>query len=307
MNIHDDTIGNLGLAMSQFVSNVCMDTQAAVNVPTGFSELDRVCPLMPGHLFVFAAKANSGTSCLAMAIAKNVASGATKDGVKRRVGVFSLDWTLAQYACAITCSHAKVPIRAINDGFVSFVNREKLNAALIDLKNAPIFIDDTSILDISELIERARTMRDRHNIDLFLIDKFTLINGGGGVSIDDNRETYQQYQIAKLLHKMARDLNVPVIVVTREQRDGDVECDEDGIQSPDDIIRRRTWRIKYPGGMQFADALVLLERPSLIIDHPDNMNRTLAIIDVFSDPYAERKTIRLKFEPECMSFTSEID
>ena len=87
------------------------------------------------------------------------------------------------------------------------------------LKEAPLYLDDTSTITITEMKSRLRRLK---NIDLVVIDYLQLMASGRRI---DNR-VQEISAITRNLKIMAKELNVPIITLSQlsrasEQRTGD--------------------------------------------------------------------------------------
>src|SRR5690554_7167791 len=94
------------------------------------------------------------------------------------------------------------------------------------LSKAPIFIDDTPGISIFELRAKCRRMKQKHNIEVVIIDYLQLMtagtNKGGG-----NREQ-EISQISRSIKEIAKELNIPVIALSQLSRSeiGRASCRE---------------------------------------------------------------------------------
>lgn len=262
-------------------------------ISSGYNILDMASPLRAGRLLLLAGSSKMGTSCLAMSIAQNVALGLTKDGIVRRVGILSLDRTCDEYARVMLCAQAGVSINSVEDGYVSGDNQERLKVAAKTITNAPVFVDDTTLLHITDLVAKAKAMEAEHNIDLLIIDKFPLIEGGSVTATDNNGLPYCQHQIAKLLYGLAKELNITVIILA-DARSSVTDTDEVHA-APRTVWINRASSIQYPDFYRYADSAWLLERPCWLSHHPDRDNRSLALVHILHGEGAD-KTIKLKFD-----------
>jgi replicative DNA helicase len=82
------------------------------------------------------------------------------------------------------------------------------------LSEAPIYIDDSPMMRISEMRSKAKRLHSEHNINLIIIDHLGLIQGDSHI---DNRVQEISY-ITRSLKVLARDMNVPVLVVSQLSR-----------------------------------------------------------------------------------------
>jgi len=96
----------------------------------------------------------------------------------------------------------------------------QLHAKIDKLSNAKIFIDDTPALNVFDLRAKARRLRDRHGIQIIIIDYLQLMSGGSegkGGGGGGNREQ-EISKISRSLKGLAKDLNVPVIALSQLSR-----------------------------------------------------------------------------------------
>jgi replicative DNA helicase len=124
-------------------------------ITTGFTDLDRILfGLHPGDLVVLAARPSMGKTALGLNIAQNAAIIA---GVG--VGVFSLEMGREQLTSRMLCTQGMVDAARLRTGRLDPEDWERLLEASEFLRKAPIYIDDTPALTLSEL--RLRPPRTR--------------------------------------------------------------------------------------------------------------------------------------------------
>jgi len=216
-------------------------------VSTGFSDFDRMTDgLHGGEMVVIAARPSMGKTSLAMNIAEHVVL-----TQKLPVGVFSLEMTAESLVLRVLCSHAKVNLRNIREGFMSEHDFPKLTGAAGKLANAPLFIDDSSGLSILQLRAKARRMWQQYGIKLFVIDYLQLLH-----STSRRTQENRQQEIADIssgIKSLAKELNVPVIVLSQLNR----ELEKDKNRKPRMSDLRESGAIE-----QDADLVGLLYKPS---------------------------------------------
>lgn len=185
---------------------------AISGIPTGFAGLDKMTDgLHAGEMIVIAARPSKGKTSLAMNIVEHVAI-----ELKIPTAVFSLEMTADQLMLRTVCSQAKVNLRHLRDGFFTeadFSNLSKINAKI---RNAPLFVDDTSGLSVMQLRGRARRLQQLHGIKLFVIDYLQLLCS------TNHRAENRQQEIADIssgIKNLAKELRVPVIVLSQLNRD----------------------------------------------------------------------------------------
>jgi replicative DNA helicase len=215
-------------------------------VGTGFTDLDKMTSgLHGGEMIVIAARPSMGKTSLAMNIAEAVSI-----DQKLPVGVFSLEMTSESLVLRMLCSRSRVNLRNVREGFLAERDFPKLTGAAGKLANAPLFIDDTSGLSILQLRAKARRMAQQYGIKLFVVDYLQLLHSTA------RRAENRQQEIADIsngIKSLAKELNVPVIVLSQLNRE--LEKDKDRKPRLSDL--RESGAIE-----QDADVVGLLYKPS---------------------------------------------
>ena len=279
-------------------------------IPTGFKALDnQLRGLHRGEMIVLAARPSMGKTSLAMNIAECVARGRdimgrpfpSEDGrvKKRTVLVFSLEMPQMQLTTRMLCGIAGVSAREVEKG--QFVKKDVvlplLKSAAKELQETPILCDDQGGLDVMELRARARHAHKRNPVDLIVIDYLQLL------SYREFAQQGQQVMVAKIsgeIKAMAKELNVPVIVLSQlsrnpEQRGGD--------EKPKNSDLRDSGAIE-----QDADVILLLRRPSFMSSRvPEHDDRLLAIVDVSKNRNGATGEVRLNFDGATTRFKDRIE
>ena len=115
--------------------------------------------------------------------------GAIDGGV---VGFFSLEMSAEQLATRILSEVAEIPSNQIRRGNFTESEFRRIVDAAKELEAAPLFIDDTPALPISQLAARARRLKRTHGLDALFIDYLQLVRGTG-------RSENRVNEISKLL------------------------------------------------------------------------------------------------------------
>lgn len=184
-------------------------------IPTGFVDIDSLTDgVHPGELVVIASYPSVGKSALAM----NIAERMMLDG-DLTVGVFSLEMTAIELVKRLICSHARVNLRNLRQGFLSQADFPKLTTTAGKLSKARIWFDDTSDLSIYQLGARARRMHQKHQIQCWFVDYIQLLHAQGGGVKKDNREQ-EVAAISRGLKALAKQTNCPVIALSQLNKDG---------------------------------------------------------------------------------------
>lgn len=177
---------------------------------TGFKDLDMMMDgLHDAEVSVIASFPGFGKTTLACNIAENVS---LVEG--KAVGIFSLEMTAKQLVTRTICSHARVNLRNINQGILIEEDVSKLKVAAGGIAKAKIFIDDTSDLTVYEIRSRARAWQQEHDIRLLVVDYVQLLKAPSkGKS--HRTESEELAEVSHQLLQMAKELNVPLIVLSQ--------------------------------------------------------------------------------------------
>lgn len=182
-------------------------------VPTGFRDLDNILAgLQRSDLFILAARPSMGKTALALNIAHNVA-------VQSQMPVlfFSLEMSKEQLVDRLLALESGVDAWNLRTGSLSDTDFEKIGQAMGALSEAPMFIDDTPSITVSELRTKARREAHRRDIGLIIVDYLQLMSGGGRYNSEGNR-VQEISEISRGLKSVARELNVPVMALSQLSR-----------------------------------------------------------------------------------------
>src|SRR6478735_9592532 len=181
-------------------------------ISTGFVELDRLTSgLHAAEMIVIAGRPSMGKTALAMNMAEHVAV-----NQKKPVAVFSLEMSSQQLVQRMLCSRARVNLQRVRDGFLGERDFPSLTAAASKLAEAKIFIDDSPSLEILELRAKARRLKAQQDISLIIVDYLQLLR-----SATRRAKENRQLEISEIsagLKALAKELNIPVIVVAQLNR-----------------------------------------------------------------------------------------
>jgi replicative DNA helicase len=192
---------------------------ALSGLPTGFRDFDRLTSgLHEGEMIVIAARPSMGKTALAMNIAEHVAIDHNIP-----VGVFSLEMSNQELVKRMLCSRAHVNLRAVVSGFLGDRDFTPLTTAAAQLMKAPIYIDDTAGLTIHQVRARARRMKTQYDIKLIVIDYLQLMRSPSRRA-DQSRQV-EISDISAGVKAMAKELQVPVIVLSQLNRQPDTRTD----------------------------------------------------------------------------------
>ena len=187
---------------------------------TGYKDLDNLTNgLKSAEMIVIAARPSVGKTSLAMNIVENISFSPKYINNPKNILVFSLEMSAPSLAMRLICGKAKVNMNDLRKGFVAKNYAEKLNEISQQFQQAPIWVDDTSGLSINQIRAKARRVKSRNGLSLIVVDYLQLISGDKYSSSRENEISV----ISRGLKSMAKELEVPVIVLSQLNRDSEKE------------------------------------------------------------------------------------
>ena len=192
---------------------------------TGFRKLDDMTRgLQPSELIIIAARPSMGKTTFALNIAQHAAI-----QQKQPVGIFSLEMSQEALVLRLLCSEARVDSHKLQSGFASREDWTRMAGALGRLAEAPIFIDDTPGLSVTEVRAKARRLQAEHGLGLLIVDYMQLMSGRGmsltvgvsstpHVSVKYENRTQEVSAISRGLKGLAKELKVPLVAVSQLNR-----------------------------------------------------------------------------------------
>jgi replicative DNA helicase len=182
-------------------------------VTTGFRDMDNILAgLQRSDLFILGARPSMGKTVFALNLAHNVATIA-----KEPVLIFSLEMSKEQLVDRLLSMESGVDAWALRTGNLTDSDFEKLGLAMGTLSEAPIYIDDTPGITVSDLRTKARREAHKQPLGLIVVDYLQLMSGGSRFGGGDNR-TQEISEISRGLKGIARELNVPLIALSQLSR-----------------------------------------------------------------------------------------
>lgn len=187
-------------------------------ISTGFTKLDEMTGgLHGGELIIIAARPSMGKTALALNIAQHVSMRSDE-----AVAVFSLEMSKESLLTRMLCATARVDSHRFRTGYLKQDERRILSSALTDLTQAPLYIDDTAGANLMDMHAKLRRLQTERKLGLVVVDYLQLMSSRGRV---ENRNQ-EVSQISRGLKLLAKELNVPMVVLSQlsrapETRQGD--------------------------------------------------------------------------------------
>lgn len=180
---------------------------------THFTDVDKMLNGMnKSNLMILAARPAMGKTALALNIAQNICF---RTNVP--VGIFSLEMSAEQLVHRIICSESEVESDKIKTGAINGVEYQRVVAAVNEMQNHSMIIDDQPGLKITDLRARARRMKESQGIQFLVIDYLQLITGSGSGRSSESRQV-EIAEISRMLKNLARELDIPVLCLSQLSR-----------------------------------------------------------------------------------------
>lgn len=136
------------------------------------------------------------------------------------VAFFSLEMSKEQLANRVLSLISYMPVQKIVTKNINKYDLDLLNKDGQLIKNIPFFVDDSSVLTISDLTIKARKLKREHDIKLIILDYLQLMKGNG-----KNREN-EISEISRGLKLLAKELNIPIIALSQLSRSVESRSDK---------------------------------------------------------------------------------
>ena len=273
----------------QMVETRSQTDGVVTGLSTGFVGLDKITTgLHDDNLVILAARPAMGKTALALNIAQYIA---VKE--KKPVAIFSLEMGAESLIERMLASEGMVEGYHLKTGNLSAEEWKRLVHAQGNLYDAPIFVDDTAGIRISEIRSKARKLaQEMGGLGVIIIDYLQLITGSKG----ENRQQIVS-EISRELKILAKDLRVPVIALSQLSRS--VEQRQDKRPMLSDL--RESGSIE-----QDADIVAFLYRDAYYqkeqADSQEANNVTELILE--KNRHGSLGTVKLYFHKEYTKFSS---
>jgi replicative DNA helicase len=214
-------------------------------ISTGFANIDKMTRgFQRGDLIIVAARPSMGKTSLVLNIAQHVAT------TNQVAGFFSLEMSKEQLFMRMLASEAKIDNYRLMSGQIGQKEYGNITHALETLSDANLYIDDTAGAGVLEMRAKARRLQAEKGLDLLAVDYIQLMTGRGRF---ENR-TLELASISRSLKGLAKELNVPIVVLSQLSRAPEARSDK----------RPQLADLRESGALeQDADVVILIFREEM--------------------------------------------
>ena len=181
-----------------------------IGTDTGFRNLnEKTSGFSKGDLVIIAARPAMGKTAFVLNIALKA--------IERKEGVafFSLEMPAEQLMLRMLSAKTSIPLQALRVGDLKDDQWSQLSAAVDDISQKKLFVDDGGYATIHHIRSKLRKLKSQHpEISVAIIDYLQLMSGDGG------REGRQQEisEISRGLKQLARELEMPIVALSQLNR-----------------------------------------------------------------------------------------
>jgi replicative DNA helicase len=256
-------------------------------VPTGFADLDEMTRgLQGGDLIIIAARPSMGKTSLVLNISQYVA---TQPNLT--VGFFSLEMSKESLFIRLLTSEAQIDSHRLMSGAIGQKDYGRISHALETLSAMRLYIDDSSNISVLEMRAKCRRLMAEHGLNLIVIDYIQLMSGRGRF---ENR-TLELASISRSLKGLAKELSVPIIVLSQLSRGPESRADH----------RPQLSDLRESGALeQDADVVGLIYRDDVYNKDPANPDAGTAELIIAKQRNGPTGVIKLAFLREQTRFAN---
>jgi len=190
-------------------------TDGVTGLTTGYNKLNNITQgFQAGDMIIVAARPSVGKTALALNFAYRAANRANKP-----VAIFSLEMPAEALVKRLIGVESAVSLTKITTGNLINYDRAKVSTAIHKISSLPIYIDDSPNIRLMDIIAKSRKLQANNpDLGLIIVDYLGLVTTGPSTKGFDSRQE-EVRKTSQALKALARELKIPVIVVSQLSRD----------------------------------------------------------------------------------------
>lgn len=237
-----DPVINLALEQIQTAAN---NESGLSGLPTGYNDLDRMTSgWQNSDLIIIAARPAMGKTAFVLSMAKNMAV-----DFDTPIAIFTLEMANVQLVKRLISNVAELEGEKIKSGQLTPEEWDRLNSRLRGIYRAPLYLDETPGLSITELRTKARRLVREKGVKMIMIDYLQLMNATG-MKLGSREQEVST--ISRSLKALAKELNIPIIALSQLNRSTETRDDKRPVLSD----------LRESGAIeQDADIVCFIHRP----------------------------------------------
>ena len=187
----------------EYIDNV---NEHGTGLSSGFESLDALTSgFRAGSLNVLAGRPSMGKSTLALNIANHLST-------TKNVLFFSLEMSQVQLMMKMVSCDSNIPLTKVEKGSLNDGEQTSFYESLAKAGNKNMNIIDKSGLSVKNIFSTAKKLNSDKKIDIILIDYLQIMK------YDKGREVSELGNITRELKYLAKDLEIPIILLSQLSR-----------------------------------------------------------------------------------------
>lgn len=200
----------INLALEQ-IQNAANNESGLSGLQTGYRDLDKMTSgWQNSDLIIIAARPAMGKTAFVLSMAKNMAV-----DYNVPIAIFTLEMSNVQLIKRLISNVASLEGEKIKSGRLSPEEEDRLNSRIRTVYGAPLYLDETPGLSISELRTKARRLVREKGVKMIMIDYLQLMNATGQKHGSREQEVST---ISRSLKALAKELDIPIIALSQLNR-----------------------------------------------------------------------------------------
>lgn len=211
-------------------------------VSSGIPSVDRMTRgFQPGNLVIIAGRPSQGKTSIAIQFGLHVARTVP-------VAFFSLEMSRQELEMRMIANLARVDAHSMQCGQLSSSDQERVGRAIGEFATLGISVDDSPSITPLQVRSKARRVKAQRGLGMLVVDYLQLMSGGGKF---ENR-TQEVSALSRHMKAVARDLNVPALVLSQLNRGSEQRAEK----------RPQLSDLRESGAIeQDADVVLMVHRP----------------------------------------------
>jgi replicative DNA helicase len=192
--------------------------QVITGIPTPWWYLNNMtCGLQPREMCLIAARPSCGKTAILVDLALHAASLPGKEA--RNVLFFSIEMKNIDISLRMLANRARVDGLKLRNGFWREEKTDRINDWAHAIALMPIHQNDDASITAQEIYMNVRQRKAQHGVDMVLIDYAQIITP----TTRYNSRVDEMTEVSKVLKRIAKELDVAVVVAAQLGRDAEKE------------------------------------------------------------------------------------
>ena len=284
-------------ALTDRLDTLMKSGKTITGVPSGFDDLDRLTAgFQDSDLVIVAARPSMGKTALMVNLAEHAAiKNRNDDGSDNNdaVLIFSMEQPADQLVMRILSSLGRIDQTRMRTGKLDSRDWDRFSGARAQIKDKPLYIDDTPALTPNELRTRARRVaREAGGLKMIMVDYLQLMRS----SAKHDSRTNEISEISRSLKAIAKEMNCPLIACSQLNRSLESRTNKRPYMSD----------LRESGAIeQDADVILFIYRDEVY--NENTADKGTAELIIGKQRNGPIDTVRLTFTPNLTKFDNYVD